>query len=454
VLEKAPEAQEGGNSRVSGQALWIAHPEQLDAVLAYQRQLNAPNPTPEAVLQTWAQALVQLEPWIKANAEQVGMQYTRGMGWTTLDTIVEFPELGAEAAVAYNATIQPNPSGVWRCFREQLRRRPAVEVRYETPLQALVQDAAGAVIGILAGGKRIGVRRGVVMACGGYEANLQMHRDYWGADHIYALGTPHNSGDGIRMVQKAGARLWHMRNFTQSSGNWPAIKTPQFHSAFLRAVVMPEHGWFEIGADHKRFYDEGYHHRLRHYHQMEHGRWQDAPHWRAQPVHMILDAQTLKAGPIVTSLMTWNTVAGGYVWSQDNSAELAAGWIQQANSIGALAAIMQRPVEAVDAAIADFNAVASGQTPCPFGRAAESLRPLSGPPYFCVEISPGIVCSTGGPARDERARVLDHDNQPISGLFAAGEFGSTFANLYQNGAFLTEAMIFGRIAGRGAAERR
>ena len=43
IFEKAPQAHAGGNSRVSGQALWIARPDQLEAVKTYQRNLNHQN---------------------------------------------------------------------------------------------------------------------------------------------------------------------------------------------------------------------------------------------------------------------------------------------------------------------------------------------------------------------------------------------------------------------------
>jgi succinate dehydrogenase/fumarate reductase flavoprotein subunit len=452
IFEKAPETHAGGNSRVSGQALWIARPDQLEAVKAYQRKLNHPNPPPDAVLHTWADALVHLEPWIKAKASEVGGNYIEEMGYSDLKTIVEFPELGAEEAVAFNGTIQPNPSGVWRTFRDHVLKRPAISVEYDCPARELIQDEHGAVIGLTVSvrGKqeRIRTRRGVVLSCGGFEANASMHKDHWGAEDIVALGTPYNTGDGIRMLQKVGARLWHMRSHTQSGGNWPAFKIPGFKSGFLRNVVMPDNGWFEIGADHKRFYDEGYHHRLRHFHVEEHGKWTDAPHWRVQPIHMIMDQKTLSAGPLTTSLMSWNPVVEGYAWSRDNRIEVEKGWITKSNSIEDLAAAMNRPVDAVEVALRDYQSIAKSESACPFGRGRETLRSLAGPPYYSIEIVPGIICSTGGGARDEKARVLDWDNQPIPGLYEAGELGSTFGNLYQNGAFLTEAMIFGRIAGR------
>ncbi len=457
IFEKAPEKHSGGNSRVSGQALWIARPDQLEAVKKYQRKLNHPNPPPDDVMETWANALVELEPWIRSKADEVGANYIQEMGYSDLKAIVEFPELGAEDAVAFNGTIQPNPSGVWRTFRDHVLKRPAISVQYDAQAQELIQDESGAVIGVAIEQsgqvQYIRTRRGVVLACGGFEANAAMQKDFWGAEEILPLGTPYNTGDGIRMLQKAGARLWHMRSQTQSGGNWPALKIPGFDSAFLRNVVVPDHGWFEIAADHKRFYDEGYHHRLRHFHVEENGRWTDAPHWRAQPIHMIMDQKTLAAGPLTTKLMSWNPVVEGYEWSRDNEAEVAKGWIMKSDSIEGLADQMQRPQDAVKAAFDNYQAIANGDTKCSFGRWGETLRKLNGPPYYAVEIVPGIICSTGGGARDKSARVLDHDNRPIPGLYEAGELGSTFGNLYQNGAFLTEAMIFGRIAGQEVIQR-
>jgi len=457
IFEKAPEKHAGGNSRVSGQALWIARPDQLEAVKAYQKKLNHPNPTPDSVLNTWAEALVQLEPWIKQKANEVGGQYIEEMGYTDLKTIVEFPELGAEEAVAFNGTIQPNPSGVWRTFRDHVLKRTEIDIQYDSEALELIQSEDGHVTGIKVkqGGvtKTIRTRLGVVLACGGFEANPTIHKDYWGAEEIVPLGTPYNTGDGIRMLQKAGARLWHMRSQTQSGGNWPAFKIPGFKSGFLRNVVVPDHGWFEIAGNHKRFYDEGYHHRLRHFHVEEFGRWADAPHWRAQPIHMIMDQTTLDSGPLITRLMSWNPVVEGYEWSRDNQAEVKKGWIQKSDTLDELALNTNRPIKDVKQAIQNYQAIARGEAVCPFGREAETLRPLQGPPYYSIEVIPGIICSTGGGARDEKARVLDWDDQPIEGLYEAGELGSTFGNLYQNGAFLTEAMIFGRIAGREVARR-
>jgi len=458
IFEKAPREKAGGNSRVSGQTLWIAQPPQLESVIAYQRRLNATNPISERSLRRWAEQLVGLEPWIRAKADLVHGASAEGRGFVKTRTIAEFPELGANDAVAYNATIEPNPSGVWRTFHEHLQRHSEIAVHYDSPLVDLVQDPdGGEVYGLIANssGARIAVRArgGVILACGSFEAAESMHRDLWGAERMVTVGSPFNTGDALPILQRAGARLWHLRNFVQSAGNWPAIMAPGFEAAFLRRIVMPAGAWFDIGANDCRFYDEAYPHNLTHYHQREHGRWTDVPLWRALPVHMIFDGGILSGGPLVSSEISWNTVVEGYRWSANNRAELERGWITRADSIEALARQLSRSASNLTEAIERFNRCARGEEHCPFGRTRGSMSAFEAPPYYAVTILPGLVCSTGGAERNERSQVLDHSGTPIPGLYEAGELGTIFSGLYQNGAFLTEAMISGRTAGREAAIR-
>ena len=60
------------------------------------------------------------------------------------------------------------------------------------------------------------------------------------------------------------------------------------------------------------------------------------------------------------------------------------------------------------------------------------------------------MATTGGAKRDTDGRVLDWNENPIPGLYEAGELGSYVANLYQNGVFLSEAMLSGRTAAQTA----
>ena len=71
-------------------------------------------------------------------------------------------------------------------------------------------------------------------------------------------------------------------------------------------------------------------------------------------------------------------------------------------------------------------------------------------PYYAVSITPTLVATTGGAKRDTAGRVLNWYDEPIAGLYEAGELGSYVANLYQNGVFLSEAMLSGRAAAQTA----
>ena len=110
----------------------------LGSSCIYPRE--APNPIPEDMLRAWTQAMVQLEPWIEERAREAGARYIKGTGFSEREVVREFPELGAEEAVAYTATILPIPSGVWLAFKANVERRPRICVQHDTRLVDLVQD--------------------------------------------------------------------------------------------------------------------------------------------------------------------------------------------------------------------------------------------------------------------------------------------------------------------------
>jgi succinate dehydrogenase/fumarate reductase flavoprotein subunit len=73
------------------------------------------------------------------------------------------------------------------------------------------------------------------------------------------------------------------------------------------------------------------------------------------------------------------------------------------------------------------------------------------PPLYAIEFVAGVATASGGPRRDAAARVLRRDGSAVPGLFAAGASGSIWAHLTEHGGGLADALVFGRIAGAGAA---
>jgi hypothetical protein len=470
VLEKMSEPYAGGNSRVSGQTLFISN--NLDSLLTYKRLLDEPNPLPEDVLHAWANSVVSLEEWLKVMAAESGHEYVHTLRGNDNTTLVEFPEFPGSDAVEFNSTIEPNPSGVWNTFKAHVDKRP-IRVSYDSSATDLIQDGDTLeIFGVVVerGGRRLAVRarRAVVMCSGGFENNSDMQRNYHGLDQVYTLGTPGNTGDGVKMLQKAGAALWHLRNKTQSAGLWPSFKVPDYDAAFMRRTQFDAMSWIEVAKDHRRFNDESYSYRMHHGKQEVHGTWLDGLHADVLPVHMIFDDATRTAGSLVRSLpghrsssavnavrasvISWNVVVENYSWSKDNSAEIEKGWITKAKTIADLAQRIGRDPKVLEATVRRYNEACASGHDDEFGRAVETLQPISGPPYYAVEIVLGTVSTTGGAKRNGQSQVLDQAGEPIPRLYEAGELGSTTANLYQTGSFLTECIVFGRIAGRTAVQ--
>lgn len=451
IVEKMPAERAGGNGRVSGQSLLISH--NAEALYRYQKAMSSTNLPPDDMLREWARQMAGLEAYIETRIAEAGnTELVKGSGWSSGEAVYEFPEFGAEDAVAYNAFVKPIPGGVWITMRTCVEKRPRIRHAFESPLVDLVQDPDTLeVFGVLVerAGRRLAIRarRGVIMATGGFENNLDMQRNYFGLSKAWPLGTPGNTGDGIRILQKAGADLWHLRNQGQSGGVWPGFRFPDHPTVFLRQLFFQSFSWIDIGGTGARFCDETAEWQLTHYKQKVHGEWIDLPHQRVGRMHMLFDENTRLYNNLITKVMSWNAVVHQYDWSDDNSAEVAKGWIVKADSIAELARRIDRDPAVIEATVRRYNEACAAGHDAEYGRRAETLQPIAAPPYYAIEVVPAIVCTGGGARRNIESEVLDHQHKPIPRLYEAGELGSMFSNLYQNGSYLTEAMISGRAAG-------
>ncbi|HEY9092568.1 FAD-dependent oxidoreductase [Parasphingorhabdus sp.] len=452
VIEKAPQEFAGGNCRVSGQSLLIS--KDKEALKDYQRSMSTSNPIPEDMLDTWAERMVNLEPWIQQIAKDADAEFLRGTGFTDRDAVLEFPELGARDAVAYTSTILPIPSGVWLALKANVEKRN-IPVWFDCPLVDLIQDpdtleVFGAWVEHDGVRKAIRALNGVIMAVGGYEADREMQRNYYGLSDVVPLGTPYNTGDGVRILQKAGAEMWHLRNQGQSGGIWPGIHPEGQKTAYLRNFLLPAFSWVDVDSTGKRFYNEANELQLTHYKEKKHGRWIDVPLHFAHPSHMIFDESTRLAGKMVTEVMTWAAVVTAEGWSEDNSEEIASGLIKKADTIAELAQQIGLDPEVLEAEIAKYNASCEAGHDEALGRNPDTLLPIANGPFYALPLTPVIVCTGGGARRNMDGQVFDHKGKVIPRLFEAGELGSMFSDLYQNGSYLTEAMITGRGAARSA----
>lgn len=86
-----------------------------------------------------------------------------------------------------------------------------------------------------------------------------------------------------------------------------------------------------------------------------------------------------------------------------------------------------------------------------FGRPQAEMVPLREPPFYGIPVWPALFNTQGGPRRGAAGEVIGTGGTPIPGLFSAGELGSIWGSLYPGAGNVTEAVVFGRIAGRSAA---
>jgi tricarballylate dehydrogenase len=77
---------------------------------------------------------------------------------------------------------------------------------------------------------------------------------------------------------------------------------------------------------------------------------------------------------------------------------------------------------------------------------------LDAPPYHAYGVTAGVTFTFGGLKVSERAEVSDTAGAPIQGLYAAGEIvGGLYYHNYGSGTGLVAGVVFGRLAGEGAA---
>jgi succinate dehydrogenase/fumarate reductase flavoprotein subunit len=175
------------------------------------------------------------------------------------------------------------------------------------------------------------------------------------------------------------------------------------------------------------------------------------------PIHSIFDDTAFKAGARgntakATAGLGWNLIKGVYIWSADNSIELAKGWIKKANTIKELAALIGKDPTVLDATVTKWNGYCTAGADLDFGRTTANLKPVITPPFYAMELKPTFYNTQGGPRRNEKSEILNPDGKPIPRLYGGGELGSPYAHCYNGGMNLGDCMAFGRIAGENAVK--
>lgn len=136
---------------------------------------------------------------------------------------------------------------------------------------------------------------------------------------------------------------------------------------------------------------------------------------------------------------------------------LKAGTVEKFADVTTLAKAYGLKPETVKKTIAQYNADLAKKTDAKFGRRFDkAAKPIGAGPYYVSEMSPKVHHCMGGVATDVHTAVLDvMTDQPISGLYAAGEFVGGIHGAVRIGACaVMDCLVNGREAGREAAKSK
>lgn len=337
-------------------------------------------------------------------------------------------------------------------FEACLKRGVVFEL--EAQFTDLIQDPQGRVGGVVfnqGGTTRIlSATLGVVLASGGFEWNRQMWRDMLGVPLDLPLSPPGNDGAALRAAARVGARLGNLNEVwwmpalqvpDETYGGQPRLRMAASGKSLPGAIVVNSHGhrfanesmnYNDFGQYMVRFDPQSY----------------GFPNY---PCYAIFDA---------THREHYMPIA------YDGDHHDNASWITEAQTLSELADKLAIDPAGLEHQVSRFNQDAQRGVDSEFQRGGldyersgkfgdrnrvnPNLAPVATAPFYGYRLQVSCLGTKGGPVINGKAQVVDHNNQPITGLCAAGNAAAAvFGTAYPGGgSTLGAALTFGYIAGK------
>lgn len=295
-------------------------------------------------------------------------------------------------------------------------------ILYNCRAEELVTDEAGAVVGVKAtmtDGTPVTVNaKGVILATGGYAKNEEMLDKYEDFLPNNLYGTVPNTcvGDGLTMAVAVGAK------------NFDAPGLQLVYVSYDCYCGINEESGLIVSEDGLRVVDE--------YTYQSHvaQALADADSTCAFYIAAKKDGMAVEPYPMIQWGVTMDKVP-------------------HAASIGELAGLIGVDAAALEATVARYNELCAKGVDEDFGKPAQYMIPVEGDEYYAFRMTPGTSVTFGGLEIDVNGRVLDTQNQPIAGLYAAGEVA--FTGLFDAeypccGMAIGSAVYYGRAAAQTA----
>lgn len=321
-----------------------------------------------------------------------------------------------------------------------------------TPVERLLTEG-GRVRGVVAGGREILVRRGVVLATGGFSHDPGLRAALLPvAAGDLSAANPDNTGDGMRLAVAAGGSI-------ERRGEGAAFWTPV--SRFVRKdgapAVFPhtvtdrgKPGVIAVDATGRRFVNEALS-----YHEFVRAMLRNGNAGRGATAFLICDRTFLHRyglgaiHPFSRSLRRWTE----------------SGYLVEAPTVPALGQALGLDPAQLAETVARYNDGARRGEDPEFGRGGDAyqrylgdpqhapnpcVRPIEVAPFYAVRLHPADLGTSAGLTTDAHARVLAADGSAIEGLYACGnDMNSIMNGAYPGpGITLGPALTFGFLAAR------
>jgi len=277
--------------------------------------------------------------------------------------------------------------------------------------------------------------KSVVVASGGFQANLTWLKECWGevADNFIIRGSPYDKGRPLRVLLDRGARP--VGDPRQCHAVAIDARAPKYDGGIVTRLDCVPFG-IVVNKHARRFYDEG------------------EDFW---PKRYAIWGRLVAQQP--------DQIAYSIIDSKSIDQFMPSVFPPiEAHTIGELATKLELDPSALEAVVTAFNKSIRPGTFDPSildDCATQGLEPpkshwarsLDTPPFYGYPLRPGITFTYLGISVNEKAQVIMNDDRAAPNIFAAGEImaGNILGQGYMAGFGLTIGTVFGRIAGKEAA---
>ena len=356
--------------------------------------------------------------------------------WLRARGVNFLPALEASSGQSVPRVHNVDPADMVRALATRCEASGRVKVMLNTAAERLlVNESSGRVEGAEVRGAEgafdIRARADVILASGGFCRNAELvHRFAPQYDHAFFIGGAGNVGDGLKMAWKLGADLRDMAYIKGTYGKHPVDETNN-HS--LLAVYK---GAIAVNQEGRRYVDESLSYKL----------LGDACMQQSDgSTYQIFDQPIFDSGDNRVRIL-------------DIERRMEEGLMYKADSLEALAQMLEMPAGVLCGTVDDYNAGVDAGHDAAFGRRAlvhkhGKLRRIEQGPFYAYPSTAAVFGTYCGLAIDAGMHVLDVYGERIPGLLAAGEVvGGFHGGAYMTGSALGKAAIFGRIAARTALQ--